>query len=152
LSIENPQILEIACGCGQFANLLFDREYFDYFSFDFSPVAIKRAKIINPKQAGKFIIGDALTADMAEHDYNTVIIFKALEHIQEDLLLLSKIKTDSNVFISVPNYPSESHVRWLLSENEIIERYGKLLDIRKVVQAEISATGNVIFLIHAFKR
>lgn len=149
--IENPEILEIACGCGQFANMLFDYGYVNYNGFDLSPVAIKMAKQMNPDHAEKFFVDETLKTDLLDEEYNTIIIFEALEHIQEDLNVLSRIVSGSAVFLSVPNYSSASHVRWFSSEREIYERYDKILNIREVVQIEIGTKGNVIYLIHAFK-
>jgi ubiquinone/menaquinone biosynthesis C-methylase UbiE len=74
-AIENLRILEIACGCGQLANLLFDHVYHDYVGFDFSSVAIRMAKKINPAHQDKFMVEDAFQTDIGKYHYNTVIIF-----------------------------------------------------------------------------
>ncbi|GAE03157.1 hypothetical protein CBO05C_2847 [Clostridium botulinum B str. Osaka05] len=145
-SIENPKIIEVGCGPGQFSNLLFDIGYRNYRGIDFSQEAIKYAKIRNSKYRNLFNIDNAYTTNLFDTDYNTVIIFEVLEHVDEDLRILSRARTNSNILFSVPNFYSDGHVRWFNSKEEVIERYKKYIDFQDIFTFSVGGD-NKIFLI-----
>lgn len=144
--INNPNIIEIGCGPGQFANLLFDSNIKKYQGIDFSEEAIKYAKIRNDKYRKLFNIDNAYTTNLFNKEYNTVIIFEVLEHVNEDLKILSRIKENSHILFSVPNFYSEGHVRWFNSKQDIIERYKKYIEFENIFTFSVGGN-NKIFLI-----
>ena len=146
LKIDNPNIIEIGCGPGQFANLLFDNGIKYYRGIDFSKEAIKYAKIRNDRYKDLFGVENAYTTNIFNEEYNTVIIFEVLEHVDEDLKILSRIRENSNILFSVPNFNSEGHVRWFNSKQEIIERYKEYIDFEDILSFSVGAI-NKIFLI-----
>lgn len=149
--IKNPNILEIGCGVGQFANMLFDQGFKEYRGFDYSDEAIKIAKQTNPHDCKKFQVDNAYNSKIFQENYNTVIIFEVLEHLKEDFLVLNKVKSGVNVLFSVPNFDSASHVRYFKDKNDIIQRYSEIVDIKDIYGFHISSR-NIIFLGYGEKK
>ncbi|WP_449539528.1 class I SAM-dependent methyltransferase [Ferdinandcohnia sp. Marseille-Q9671] len=149
--IESPDILEIGCGVGQFANMLFDQGFKEYKGFDYSDEAIKLAQQTNPYEHKKFHVDNAYNSKIFQEDYNTIIIYEVLEHLKEDILVLNKIKKGVNVLFSVPNFDSASHVRYFQDKNDITQRYSEVIDIKDIYAFHIS-TRNIIYLGHGIKK
>lgn len=149
--INNPAIIDIGCGPGQFANLLFDNNFTNYRGIDFSSEAINIAKKVNFNFNNLFSVEDAFKSNIFESQYNIVVMFEVLEHIKEDLKLLNRIKKNSKVLLSVPSFDSESHVRWFNDEKEVIERYSESIDIISINTFQISKS-NKIFLVYGTKK
>ena len=150
--INDPKILEIGCGTGQFANLLFDNGIYKYKGVDFSDTAIRYAKIRNDKYRDKFTIDDIYTSDLFyTYDYNILVAFEILEHVDKDIEIFDKIKPNCDILFSVPNFYSEGHVRWFSSRIQIIERYKQYLYFEDMYTFKVGG-GNKLFLIKAKKR
>lgn len=141
-----PRVIDIGCGPGQFANLLFDNEIVDYKGIDFSSEAIKLAKLRNEKYSDLFFIDDAYMSNIYYGDYNIAILFEVLEHIQDDLRILRKIRSGAKVLFSVPNFQSKSHIRVFNNGEEIINRYNNIIEIDKIYTFNISDV-NKLFLV-----
>lgn len=122
LTPEN-KILDIGCGTGQTGHMLYDLGIKDYIGFDFSEYAISVAKKLSPMT---FYTDDALTSDLLNGNYNTVISCEFIEHLNADLEVLKRIKSGTMCHISTSNSPCENHVRWFINEQEVIERYSFL--------------------------
>lgn len=148
--ITNPNLIEIGCGVGQFANLLFDHNLLHYNGIDYSKEAIKLAKANNNRFIDKFTVDDAYQSQIFCEQYNTVILFEVLEHLDDDLFILNKIAEGSTVLFSVPNFDSESHVRFFESEAEILTRYSNILSIDDIYQFQISKN-NKLYLAKGIK-
>ena len=149
--IDNPKILEIGCGVGQFANYLFDEGFTEYIGIDFSEEAIRKAKDTNIRHKNNFYVDNAYTTDFFNRNYNVVVLFEFLEHVAEDIEILKKIKAGSHVLLSVPNFYSIAHVRWFENADKIIQRFGVILSILKVYEYKSSNT-SIIFLVHGIKK
>ncbi len=135
--IKNPKILEIGSGTGQLAEYIYDEGFIHYSGFDFSKTAINLALKRNLQL--KIWVGDARDSKQYENiDYNTVICLEVLEHVNDDLKIITNIKSSSNLICSVPNFDAPSHVRWFTTEYQIKKRYYRLIDI-----AEIIRIGNI---------
>ena len=147
----NPKILEIGCGNGQFANMIFTNGITNYKGFDFSPIAIRMAKKNNQKYSENFVVDNAYTSELYNYDYNIVVILEVLEHIERDLLVLEKIKKNTTVIFSVPNFNSESHVRWFNSKDNIEERYSDIVEIYEIQEVRLSSTTNKIYLVKGIR-
>ena len=119
-------VLDIGCGPGQFAELLYNHGIKKYEGWDISEVAIGMAKA---KTLGfDFVCVDALGLHISSH-YQTVILLEVLEHIEQDLELVEQIPAGMQVIFSVPNFHSATHVRIFDSHQSAIERYKDLLNI-----------------------
>lgn len=122
-------IIDVGCGVGQFANMLFDQGFNNYHGIDFAKKAIDIAKQANPKFQDRFLVDDAFKSSIFDLDYEIVILFEILEHLNEDLKLLERIKPGKKVLFSVPNFPDDNHVRYFSSIEQVISRYSKSVKI-----------------------
>jgi SAM-dependent methyltransferase len=118
------RVLEIGCGAGLLASFLFELGLEHYLGFDFSPVAVEQARRNAPR--GRFLVADARTTtafDDFEHDI--VICTEVLEHIEDDLGVVARIRPGRRCLASVPSFPYVSHVRHFRNAQEVVERYGR---------------------------
>ncbi|UTR13711.1 class I SAM-dependent methyltransferase [Salipaludibacillus sp. LMS25] len=148
--IKEPRIIDIGCGVGQYANLLFDHDFFDYKGIDFSDEAIRLAKMVNSRYGDKFKVDNAYTSSIYNDNYNTAILFEVLEHLQEDLRVLGKIKKGTEVLLSVPNYDAVGHVRHFSGEEDVEKRYGEVMTIKAIDTFPLTKTSK-LFLAHGVK-
>ena len=143
-------IIDLGCGPGQFASLLFDNEIERYLGIDFSEEAIKLAKSICPKF--NFKVMDLAKSDiLATYDYDCVITMEFLEHIEFDIDVLKQIKSGTKVFATVPNFPYVSHVRHFENTDEVINRYNYLFSEFSVYPFLENNKGKIFFLIEGKK-
>lgn len=129
-NIDN--VLDIGCGMGQMAELT-NTYNIKYKGIDFSEYAIGFCKKRNFKNH-LFECVDAL-----KYHYNDevkgYITHEFLEHVEEELFVLKKLKPNKIIIFSVPNFNDPGHVRWFNSVEEIISRYSfyiKDLKVNKV--------------------
>ena len=132
--------------------MLFDNGITNYKGFDFSPIAVGLAKKNNEKYSGNFVVDNAYTSQLYNYDYNIVVILEVLEHIERDFLVLNKISKNTSIIFSVPNFNSESHVRWFNSKDDIEKRYNNIIKINKIKDIILSPTSNMIYLVKGIKR
>lgn len=126
------RILDLGCGPGQFAQMLFDMGVKNYRGIDFSAEAIRMAR----EKGSGFICADILTCDYG--DYDTVVCLETLEHIPGDLAVIGRIKKGASIIFSVPDYDSPTHVRLFKDMKKVKNRYGRLIDIRESSEFIIS--------------
>ena len=121
-------IVDMGCGVGMLAELCKETGHKYEVGFDFSSIAIEKARKRVPHTRFEQI--DFNKADISFHtDGYVFIFFEILEHLEEDLNLLSQIKPRNKIFISVPNFDSESHVRHFDSMHDVFRRYGGIMRI-----------------------
>lgn len=143
---RNISILEIACGPGQFANMLFDYGFLDYTGFDYAAEGIALAKKNNPSHKECFFVADAFQTELLQNKYDLVICFEALEHIQKDLELLQRILPGTKLLLSVPNFDDPYHVRYFRSEKDVQERYGKIVHITNISKSMLSEVNCLYYI------
>lgn len=120
---ECLRVVDLGCGVGYFAELINNHAY---VGIDFSPHVLRIAKKNNPKKS--FILAD-LNIKTKQYVKNcTYVCLETLEHIKDDLEVIRKIPSGSLIICSLPNRDFTSHVRFFKNQNEIIERYKKLID------------------------
>lgn len=142
---EPRRVLEVGCGSGQLAHLLADRELLaDYVGFDLSPVAIASARARCPQL--RFEVADAFTTDLFDVDYDLVICTEVLEHVDDDRGLLRRIRPGTQVLATVPDFISETHVRWFPKAQNAASRYGSDLENLEVL-AQTHDSGWTIFIV-----
>jgi SAM-dependent methyltransferase len=121
------RVLEIGCGPGQLAALLTDQGVEQYFGLDFSLTAVTMARQNALK--GRFIVGNALDPEIyAEVEYDVIICTEVLEHIQDDLQVVSRFAEGKRCLCTVPNFPYESHVRHFTGIDDVVARYGAFFE------------------------
>ncbi|PYZ97564.1 hypothetical protein CR205_02920 [Alteribacter lacisalsi] len=149
--LKDPIILDVGCGVGQFANMLFDNGFTHYRGFDFSEEAVRQSKKNNPDYAEAFSTDNAYTTDLFTTTYNTAVLFEVLEHLEHDKDVLGKVRTGSNVLLSVPNFHTRGHVRYFLTEDSVISRYEDLVQIDEILPYRYR-NGQVIYLVSGLRR
>jgi len=130
---NNDVIFEAGCGSGQFAQYVYTKvKPKSYFGIDFSPVAIELA--LNKAPLGIFLVRDLTDDDDISfrlQKFNVFVALEFLEHINEDLKILNKVKAldrKIKVITSVPDFNSAGHVRHFKSEQKIRNRYESIIN------------------------
>lgn len=120
-------IVDLGCGVGGFARLLYRKGYKRFLGIDFSNYGIDLCKSRVPTFV--FLVGDLLAPKIRERfsKHSTFVILEVLEHINEDIQLISSIPSKSTVIFSVPNKDFECHVRFFNNVEDVISRYNELL-------------------------
>jgi len=148
-------IIDIGCGTGQFASVLHDRGISNYTGVDFSSVGIEIACSVCPWSDYKFVISDM---SQSHHDilynytYDCFVAVEFLEHVQNDLDILSQIKSGVKCYASVPNFPFDSHVRHFNTVDEVSRRYELLFDSFHVDALIKNSHGDILYLFEGVKR
>ena len=140
-------VLEIGCGPGQFANMLFDNGFTNYMGFDYSSEAVSLAKKNNPEQADRFFVADGFQTELMERQYGLVICFEVLEHIRKDLELLQRIRPGTQMLLSVPNFNDPYHVRYFCNTEEVRERYRKVMRISDIRTSKIHGANCLYYVL-----
>lgn len=123
------EILEVGCGTGSLAHFIQEKTNIRYRGFDFSRVAVEKARLrLNSPEL--FYIANATARESYKPDYDTIVCTEVLEHIEQDLDVVSQWCVDSLCVCSVPNFDSPYHVRCFNNTADVVERYGQLIDIR----------------------
>jgi len=128
--IPNPQILDLGCGTGQFAHMLWDAGFLCYSGVDFSRTALGIAQGLSPQV---FEWADIKEYEPNWDNFNVVVMLEVLEHLNEDLELIKKIPEGKHIIFSVPSFDDPAHVRRFGSADSVKERYGGLIDITETV-------------------
>ena len=122
---KGSSIVDLGCGPGQFAELLYDIGFTDYYGIDLSKIAINvtKGKGLN---GFKFKQADLKTCEIPEAD--VYVACEVLEHITDDLGLLGRLPKGKLIVGSVPTYDSEGHVRYFKDFEDIKNRYKSRID------------------------
>ena len=87
-----PTIVDLGCGVGHFARILFDRGYERYIGIDFSQMELVVAK----KQVPQFCFrcADLRNVGLLKtlRKFKIFVCFEVLEHITEDLKILENLQ------------------------------------------------------------
>lgn len=130
LPLPRPVILEVGAGMGGLAEIIL-RHGYSYKGFDFSSVAIEKA-VRRTERPDCFVVADAYEESSYTGGYNTIICTEVLEHAEEDLRIIEQWQKDSFCICSVPNFDSESHVRFFSTMDDVIKRYSVEINIEKI--------------------
>ncbi|MEK6237106.1 MAG: class I SAM-dependent methyltransferase [Planctomycetales bacterium] len=151
LPYREEAVLDLGCGPGQFGSLLHDKGFQNYCGLDFSPQCVELARRQCP--TFDFVVADILQTDLLEtRDYDCVVSMEFLEHVEEDLEVLERVKPGTRTLGTVPDFPYPSHVRHFTSAEEVESRYGALFSSFRVDDFPKSAEGPVFYLFEGIKR
>src|SRR5262249_48300034 len=111
-------------GTGQLAALLLDQGVEQYVGLDRCEDFVARAAAT--VSGGTFVTADACSTDIytwAEHE--AVVCTEVLEHVPDDLAIVSRILPGKRCYGSVPNFPyRNAHVRYFEDARAVATRYG----------------------------
>jgi SAM-dependent methyltransferase len=138
-------LLDIGCGPGQFASFLRDRGLGRYVGLDFSFECIRMARLACP--SFEFVCANAFTSDLFNTvDYDVVVSTEFLEHVEEDLAIIDRIRRGTRVYASVPNFSHPAHVRHFRSKEEVYARYSSGFATFRVDEFLFGSGGMSFFL------
>lgn len=144
-------VLDIGCGTGQFAALLRDKGFTRYLGFDFSQERIQVAKSLC--SGYQFAVANALDTEVYDSfEYEAVACLEFLEHIHDDLGVISRIRPGVAFYGSVPDFSSASHVRHFASQEEVSERYSRFFRDFRVDAFPVGGGGNTFYLFEGVRR
>lgn len=144
------RILDIGCGPAQFAKLLFDNGFTDYTGIDFSEARVSHAREVCP--GFTFMCRDVFEEGLVENlNYDAVVMTEFLEHINEDIAIIRRLKPGSRIFGTVPNYGDKAHVRKYESVDDLHSRYGGLTQDLRVMTVPITDSGRCLQLFEGIR-
>jgi SAM-dependent methyltransferase len=119
------RILEIGCGTGQLAACLLDQGIQEYVGLDIKPEFLALAKKNAP--GARFVLGDARSSELyTQINHEVVVCTEMLEHIGDDLVVVSKFLPGKRCICSVPNFLyRNAHIRCFPDPEAVCERYGR---------------------------
>lgn len=153
---EIQNVLEVGCGNGAFADLLVRTCNVQYIGFDQSSIAIEKARSLL-KKSDFFFAGDALDGRSYHRDYESIVCLEVLEHVVEDFRVIANWKKGALCICSVPNFDAQTHVRVFRNEDQIVNRYKYLLDVKRIVRVikpifpDLSTQGRLRYIYHQIK-
>ncbi len=143
-------ILDLGCGPGQFAEHVRLRlPEVKYCGVDFSRVAIDAAQNKNPDFL--FIKDSLPLKDYRRFPFfDVVVCLEVLEHVDNDIGILSSIPHGKYIIASVPNFDSFGHVRFFIEKNKVIDRYEKFFENINILSISFGKN-NKIWIFHGFR-
>lgn len=114
---KDMPVIDLGCGSGELSQ---NREL-NYYGFDFSEVAIARAKKKYP--CSKFFLGNLFDFNWPADPRACYVFCEVLEHVTNDKILLGGVPIGAYVIISLPRKDSPAHVRFFPEMKTALERY-----------------------------
>jgi SAM-dependent methyltransferase len=126
-------VLEVGCGTGAFAHLLLDKGRYHYRGFDFSSEAVKRARI-RTGEPNLFFQADAADPNSysGSQSYDAIVCTEVLEHVPDDIAVISQWPAGSRIIATVPSFDSAYHLRYFTRVAQVENRYGGSIAIDNI--------------------
>jgi ubiquinone/menaquinone biosynthesis C-methylase UbiE len=144
------RILDLGCGPGQFGSMLYDKGFRHYFGLDLSRKCVELAEQKCPRF--QFMVGNVLHTDVLEsQNYDCIVACEFLEHVEQDLAVLKRVRKGAKFFGTVPDFPWVSHVRHFSSEEAVKLRYKELFSSFYIESFVRNSRGAVFYVIEGTK-
>jgi SAM-dependent methyltransferase len=130
--LKSSKVLEVGCGSGTLGKMLIDAGM-GYRGFDLAKEGVRKAAL-RAVGAAELFVADATDPTTYLRDYDAIVCLEVLEHIDADLDVVGNWKPGCRVICSVPNFDYATHVRKFAREREVIERYGELIRIDRIIR------------------
>jgi SAM-dependent methyltransferase len=144
------RILDLGCGPGQFASLLRDKGGKAYCGLDFSGTATKLARLQCPEF--EFMTADICADGVLESlDYDCCTAIESLEHLEDDIGVIRRLRPGVPFYGTVPNVAHVSHVRFFRKEEEVRERYEPYFSGFRVESFRANSNGRMLYLMEGRK-
>lgn len=151
LVLPGHDVVELGCGTGRFAQMLFEGGWINsYLGIDFADALLEEARRFTGRPEA-FMWGDLIEGWIPPAD--TYVAMEVLEHLDDDLGLIERLPSGSRLVLSVPSFDSESHLRRFPRMNEAVGRYKNLLSIDTVKHLDVpGGRGNYFHLLRGTRR
>ena len=139
-------VIDLGCGAGHLANVLFDKGVQDYIGIDFSEEAIKLVNSLNLSFI--FLKDDIMSFSYKDFSSCKFVSTETFEHLKDDLALIKLLPRDADLFFSVPNYTYFNHYRVYPSSKFISNYYKNHLKIHSIKEFLVKKDAK-IFVVNA---
>ena len=119
---EKQRILDIGCGCGQFAKLSIESGH-QCAGLDKDTEGIMFATERVPEAVFHVVDVTENQTLIRDGNYDTITFIQVLEHLDDDLAILATIPKGKRVVLSVPNFDDVDHRRFFDGMESVVERY-----------------------------
>lgn len=134
MKVKNPFVLDVGCGSGHFAHILFDRGFnmVNYIGVDFCSQLIDLAR---ENVDTDFRVGDIMDPKLYAEPFNVFVALELLEHIEDDLGLLKMVPSGTDVVITGTKAGWwESHLRSFRNQKDFEDRYSDLIQFKEATE------------------
>lgn len=149
--LQKVKILDVGCGNGLFAKMLYDNNILYYKGIDFSKEGIKISQLNTPQWAECFLKENIFQSKAFQENHTHIILFEVLEHTNDDIKILSKIPPETIIIGSVPNFYSEGHIRVFDNIEQIKKRYEPMVKFLDFFELQLNQNSK-IFYFNAIKQ
>lgn len=144
-------IVDLGCGPGYFAKVLYEEGFWNYRGIDFSEASIEIARRNVPEFM--FTVGNITKKYVPKkpEKYDIFILLETLEHIKDDLDVLAAIPKGKMVILSVPSAGGEGHVRRFKTSKAVSIRYESYVDFKRILGLSLGPANKKFWLSHGKK-
>lgn len=128
--VKGKKVLDVACGTGYGTKILAEAGAIETFGVDISTEAIDYARENYSSENAKFSLGNAEKLDFPDKEFDVIVSFETIEHLNDYCKFLKEIKRvlkeDGTFIVSTPNkalYPEGNpfHVKEFYRDEFISE-------------------------------
>ena len=135
---HDKDVLEIACGSGQGANILAEQSS-SYIGLDYCAELVRKAQIINP--ALTFKEGDACQLPFEDNSKDVIVFFEAIYYIKDTKQLIKEchrvLREDGKILITSTNkdlfdfHKSNYSYKYFGADefNSLVDQYGMSVEV-----------------------
>lgn len=131
---SSAPVVDLGCGTGRFADELRNQGHAaPFLGLDFSPATIAEATSYVGDERVQFEVRDlrAWIPDELRAGGTVYTCLEVLEHLADDVDLIARVPPGHELIFSVPNYPSEAHLRNFGHISQVWARYDELVTFRR---------------------